>query len=170
MKTLANAFAVKTLANAFAVKTLANERDLAEIQRRLKTVGPDSKRRWGRMTAHQMVCHLSDSFLGVTGRRHLSVASGPLQRTVLKWVALHAPLRWPAGYPTRPEIDQAIGGTRPGDFARDVALLATLLSEFATDPPALDGLRHPVFGPMSTSEWLRWAYLHMDHHLRQFGS
>jgi hypothetical protein len=26
-----------------------------------------------------------------------------------------------------------------------------------------------VFGRMSQAAWLRWAYLHMDHHLRQFG-
>jgi hypothetical protein len=152
------------------MKTLANEPDRAEIQRRLKTVSAGSQRRWGRMDAHQMVCHLSDSFLAVTGRKHMSMATGVLQRTVIKWFALYAPLRWPPGYPTRPEIDQAIGGTRPGDFATDMALLETLFVEFTTDPTSLDGLQHPIFGPMSTADWLRWAYLHMDHHLRQFGS
>ena len=30
--------------------------------------------------------------------------------------------------------------------------------------------RHPIFGRMSQRAWLRWAYLHMDHHLRQFGA
>ena len=30
------------------------------------------------------------------------------------------PLPWPPGYPTRPEIDQAVGGTRPVDFASDL--------------------------------------------------
>ncbi len=152
------------------MKTLANEGDRAEIQQRLKTVGPDSTRRWGHMNPHEMVCHLSDSFLAVTGRKHMSMATGLLQRTVIKWVALYAPLRWPPGYPTRPEIDQAIGGTRPGDFATDMALLETLFMEFTTDVDALDGLQHPIFGPMSTADWLRWAYLHMDHHLRQFSS
>jgi hypothetical protein len=28
---------------------------------------------------------------------------------------------------------------------------------------------HPFFGPMSREDWLRWGYLHADHHLRQFG-
>jgi hypothetical protein len=28
---------------------------------------------------------------------------------------------------------------------------------------------HPIFGAMSERAWLRWGYLHMDHHLRQFG-
>ena len=29
---------------------------------------------------------------------------------------------------------------------------------------------HPIFGRMSEAEWLRWGYLHTDHHLRQFGA
>jgi prephenate dehydrogenase len=28
---------------------------------------------------------------------------------------------------------------------------------------------HPMFGPMSPEDWMRWGYLHADHHLRQFG-
>jgi hypothetical protein len=28
---------------------------------------------------------------------------------------------------------------------------------------------HPMFGAMTTLEWMRWGYLHTDHHLRQFG-
>jgi uncharacterized protein DUF1569 len=28
---------------------------------------------------------------------------------------------------------------------------------------------HPAFGPMTRTHWMRYAYLHTDHHLRQFG-
>ena len=28
---------------------------------------------------------------------------------------------------------------------------------------------HPMMGPLSRTERMRWAYLHMNHHLRQFG-
>lgn len=38
-----------------------------------------------------------------------------------------------------------------------------------TDAANLDGQVHPIFGRLSRAAWLRWAYLHMDHHLRQFG-
>ena len=31
-------------------------------------------------------------------------------------------------------------------------------------------VRHPFFGAMSPNQWLRWGYLHTDHHLRQFGA
>ena len=152
------------------MKSLAREEDLAEIRRRLKTISAGSTRRWGRMTAPQMICHLSDSYLAVLGHRPASPASGPFQRTLLKWVALYLPLPWPHDIRTRPEVDQTIGGTPPGDFATDVARLESLVSAITTDARCFDGQRHPIFGPLSRSAWLRWAYLHMDHHLRQFGS
>jgi Protein of unknown function (DUF1569) len=150
------------------MKTLANARDKEEILRRLKTVRPASARRWGRMSAHQMICHLSDSFLAVTGQRHASPASGPLQRTLIKWIALYAPVNWPRGVPTRPEVDQEVGGTPPSDFAADLTQLEMLV-EFVTTRKDCFGPTHPIFGPMSEAAWMRWAYLHMDHHLRQFG-
>ena len=152
------------------MKTLARHCDKAEILQRLKAVRPDSARRWGRMSAHQMVCHLSDSFRMVTREKAVSHAAGPLDRTIVKWIALYLPLRWPPGIRTRPEIDQLLGGTRPIDFAADLAQLGVLVELITAHPKNLDRQLHPVFGPMSAAAWLRWGYLHMDHHLRQFGS
>src|SRR5262245_30341742 len=113
------------------MKSLAEAADKAEVLGRLRAVRPDHARRWGRMTAHQMVCHLSDSFLCMMGRRPMSPATSLFQRTVVKWVALYAPLPWPPGIQTRPEIDQCLGGgTRPAGFADDVAQLAGLVEVF----------------------------------------
>jgi hypothetical protein len=151
------------------MKTLARQRDKAEILRRLKALQPESTRHWGRMSAHQMVCHLSDSFLAVTGQKAVSHSTSLLHRTVVKWIALYLPLSWPAGIPTRPEVDQEAGGTRPIDFARDVAQLEALLEYITTETRPFDLQRHPIFGRMSERAWFRWGYLHMDHHLRQFG-
>ena len=152
------------------MKTLARPSDEAEILRRLREVRPDSVRRWGRMSAHQMVCHLSDSFLVVTGQKDVSHSTSLLQRTVVKWIALYLPLAWPAGIHTRPEIDQELGGTRPVDFARDVAQLEDLVEYITTQTRPFDSQLHPIFGSMSDAAWLRWGYLHVDHHLRQFGA
>jgi hypothetical protein len=152
------------------MKTLAKPGDKAEILRRLRTVRPSSTRRWGRMSAHQMVCHLSDSFLAVTGRKAVSDASGPLQRTIIKAIALYGPVRWPPGVLTRPEIDQELGGTKPFDFDADVAQLEALVEQITAETKSITWHRHPIFGTLSDRSWLRWAYLHMDHHLRQFGA
>ena len=122
------------------------------------------------MSPHQMVCHLSDAFRVVTGEKEVSPATSVLHRTLVKWFALYLPQHWPAGFRTRPEIDQERGGTRPAEFAADVAQLETLVEVIVSAPPGtFAGQAHPIFGRMSDAAWLRWGYLHMDHHLRQFG-
>ncbi len=152
------------------MKTLARPSDRAEVLRRLKLVRAETAPRWGQMSAHQMVCHLSDAFRMGIGEKPVSHAAGQLQRTVVKWVALYAPMPWPAGrIRTRPEIDQHQGGTRPADFAADVAELEALVERITTQPRSFDWQPHPMFGRMSDAAWLRFSYLHMDHHLRQFG-
>ncbi len=151
------------------MKTLAQPRTKDDIIRRVRRLRPDSSPHWGRMSAHQMVCHLSDCFRMTTGEKRVSDATGVLQRTLVKWIALYIPAHWPPGIVTRPEIDQHRGGTSPVDFALDVAELESLTELFATRGKNFDWPPHPIFGRMSLAEWLRWAYVHMDHHLRQFG-
>ena len=152
------------------MKTLARQRDAIEILERLGNVRPDSVRRWGKMSSHQMVCHLIDAFQMMTGEKLVSHATGLPQRTILKWAVLYLPLPWPAGILTRPEIDQEFGGRRPIDFAADVTELETLMKIITAQKRNFEWQRHPIFGRMSEAAWLRWGYLHTDHHFRQFGA
>ena len=149
------------------MKSFARESDRAELLARLKAVRDDSQPRWGVMTAHQMVCHLGDAFLMMIGERRASDATGLLQRTLIKWIALYAPVHWPTGILTRPELDQTAGGTKPREFLADVARVEALMRR-AASAAGCETRPHPIFGGMSESAWMRWAYLHMDHHLRQF--
>lgn len=86
---------------------------------------------------------------------------------VVKPLALYAPLQWPRGIPTRPEVEQGRGGMPPEYFAFDRDRVLDVLNEFANDVN-LARPSHPIFGSMSRNDWLRWGYLHADHHLRQF--
>ena len=152
------------------MKTLAQRPDRDEVLARLARVRPDSPRQWGQMSAPQMICHLSDAFR-MAGDKPLPDDSTVAQRTLIKWMALYAPLPWPTGtLVTRPEIDQVQGGgCAPGVFTDDVARLVTLVDQFTARDRNVRWPAHPFFGAMSSSAWLRWGYLHMDHHLRQFG-
>lgn len=153
------------------MKTLARARDREELLRRLRTLRPDSARRWGRMSAPQMVCHLGDCFRMALAERPVSPARPIVPRIAAKWIALYLPLRWPAGLiPTRPEIDPQRGGTPPAAFAADLVQVEALLDRVVTASRTMNGHLHPMFGRMSEAEWLRWGYLHTDHHLRQFGA
>jgi len=152
------------------MKTLARDDNTAEILGRLRQLRPDNVRRWGRMSVHQMVCHLKDACRMAMGEQQVSDASGLFQRTVVKWIALYTPLPWPQGILTRPEIDQEVGGSCPVDFGSDLAEVELLLKRIAAARTRHNWPVHPIFGRMSESDWLRWAYLHTDHHLRQFGA
>jgi hypothetical protein len=152
------------------MKTLDRTGDRDELLGRVRRVRPESAARWGRMSAHQMVCHVCDAFRMATGEKPVSSSSSLFQRTALKWMALYVPLAWPAGVPTTPEIDQHVTGTKPAAFAADVAELEALLQMVATQPASFKWPNHPIFGRMSRAAWLRWGYLHVDHHLRQFGA
>jgi hypothetical protein len=151
------------------MKTLARKDCETELVDRLRRARNDSVRRWGRMTAHQMVCHLCDSFRMALGQKHVNDVSTLLQRTLIKWLALYTPLQWRPGILTVTEVDQEVGGTRPVEFAVDLKEAERLLNVVASRARNARWPDHPIFGRMSEADWLRWAYLHTDHHLRQFG-
>jgi hypothetical protein len=152
------------------MKSLANPAEAAEILARLRVVGPSSARRWGRMTPGEMLCHLADACDCAFARRPSSSIENAFRRTVVKFVALRAPMKWPHGIRTLPEFDPRLAGTKPELFEADRERTMRVVRELADLELEVDGARHPIFGRMSVAEWKRWGYLHADHHLRQFSA
>lgn len=150
------------------LKNISVAQDLTEVRQRIAALTPEDVRAWGTMNVGEMVCHLRDSYELPMGQR----AAKPMQTpgipvVMLKWIALRAPMKWPQGIKTVPEVDQKAGGTPPMEFAADRAGLLAALDRFAASRGPF--VAHPIFGPLTTAEWMRWGYLHADHHLRQFG-
>jgi Protein of unknown function (DUF1569) len=148
------------------MSTLADPNCRTDCHTRLARLTATTERKWGRMTAHQMVCHLNDSFAVAAGKRNAGSIANPLSRTLVKWIALRTPMRWPHGTKTLPEVEQGAGGTPPSDWDRDCAQLSANIAEFADHPSYA---AHPMFGDMSQRDWHTWGYRHVDHHFRQFG-
>jgi len=123
------------------------------------------------MSCHQMVCHLSDAFRRAVGDRPPAERRDNLvTRTVVKWIALRTSLPWPRGVRTPRDIDQVAGaGTPPTEFERDRSALIGLIERFVGLPTGAQRPRHFVFGVLTMRDWQRWAWAHVDHHLRQFG-
>jgi hypothetical protein len=158
-----------------AKRTLANAADKQQIVERLQKIQPSSAGRWGVMSANEMVCHLADSFRMVIGEKPV----GPLTEKLLpitlpapllKWLVLDFPMRWPKGVKTRRELDPRRDGAKPTEFGADMHELRRLLEKFTRQPRDFEWQPHPMLGALRDGEWLRWGYLHMDHHLRQFGA
>src|SRR5512138_3759932 len=94
-------------------KSLSDPAAKEEIIERLQRIQPLSQRRWGRMTAHQMLCHLSDAYRIPLGEKKVNPVAVRLPRSLMKWWALAVPVRWPRGLNGPPEVDQLRGGTCP---------------------------------------------------------
>ena len=149
------------------MKTLTDPDASAAIRQRICRIRPDSARVWGKMTPHQMLCHLCDSYLMALGQRPVNDVSTWASRNIIKRVALNTPITWPKDVPTSPEAEQGKGGTPPVDFEQDRLRLLQVIDQFLKAD--LNQSKHPTFGGMTTKEWMRWGFLHPDHHLRQFG-
>jgi Protein of unknown function (DUF1569) len=119
------------------------------------------------MNVHQMVLHVGDATSAVLKLRSFPPRAAHPSR-IAKLVVLRLLPRFPRGVRTRANPATMMTDTR--DFYADVVGTVTLLHTLAATPAHKLEYQHPVFGRMSQLDWLRWAYLHTDHHLRQFGA
>ena len=147
--------------------TLSDRAVLEELVSRLRRLAPAQPGHWGSMKPQQMALHLGDATAAVLKQRAFSAKprGGPagLRRSLLLYVLP----RMPRGIKTG--ADPAAAAVDPAAFAEDVERAVTLLQQLASAPPHALVDRHPILGPMTRAHWMRWAFLHTDHHLRQFG-
>ena len=148
------------------MRTLAAPSRVSEIHRRLALLSPTDPPLWGLMTAHQMICHLTEAFRCALDERSVAPFNAfPLPRSIFKYVALYMPVHWPPGVPAPPEI--RISESPPADFHTSRTTLLATIDSFLQSADLAP--QHPMWGRMTRAQWLRWGYLHTDHHLRQFG-
>ena len=150
------------------MKTLSNPAAKAELLRRLASIDPESPRRWGTMTVIEMLCHCGDALRVSMGDRQSQPIGNWFSRMVVKPAALWIPRPWPQGVPTVPECDASRSGTQPTELDTHLRELRDLIERFTQQPRDYPLQAHPMFGKMNEKEWMRWGYLHLDHHLRQF--
>lgn len=84
------------------LNTLADDRRRRDLVRRLRSLRPDSAARWGRMSVHQMVCHLRDACRMAIGDRRAKAIGSRRDRTLIKWIALYLPRHVAGRHPDRP--------------------------------------------------------------------
>jgi Protein of unknown function (DUF1569) len=149
-------------------KTLANTAGCEEIRRRIAALTPESRRVWGSMSIGGMLCHVDDSYRAVMGEKPFSMAKLGIPPWLAKFVALRAPMQWPRNLTTSESVRQGGGGTPPVEFAEDRERLLETFAHFCGCAELATA--HPMFGNMSADDWLRWGWLHADHHLRQFSA
>jgi hypothetical protein len=150
------------------LKSMANALDCQQVVRRIGSLTPNSQRLWGVMSVEGMMCHLADSYQVASGERAATPVPTPMPR-LMKAVALWTPMPWPKNLPTLKEVEQGYGGSTPRCFEDARVRLLRMVARFCSTTTLAEA-RHPFFGRMTQADWMRWGYLHADHHLRQFSA
>ena len=143
-------------------RSLSDARARQELVDRLERLSPEAKPLWGKMTAPQMLAHLTDWMLMAKGElnaapRKRVLRFPPIKQLVIYW------LPFPKGVPTAPELITR----RPSEWTVERAAVRKHVHSFENLPARWP--EHPVFGKMTKRAWCVFAYRHMDHHFRQFG-
>jgi hypothetical protein len=113
-----------------------------------------------------MVFHLICAYDVALGQRSVGPVKGP-PPWLLKWAGLRSGMRWPKNLATTPELEVALRTEPVPEFGESVARAITKMEAVASGEQSAGS--HPMFGRMTAADWMRWGYLHADHHLRQFG-
>ena len=146
------------------MKTVWQQSTRDELADRLTRLAPDARPAWGRMTAPQMLAHVTDALRMAFGdlpvrSKRLPLRYPPLKQLVVYW----AP--FPRNAPTAREL---ISRT-PGDWAEEREACRALVARFGVESPSRAWPEHPAFGTLTPRAWGVLVYRHTDHHLRQFG-
>lgn len=138
----------------------------AAIIQRLGALAADTQPRWGKLNAAQMLAHCQKPLRVAAGEMKLKrgligLLFGRLAKK--KFVTGDAPFG--QNLPTDPKFL----APEADDFARERAALVELVRRYG-ETGAVTREPHPFFGPLSSAEWDRLMWKHLDHHLRQFGA
>ena len=146
------------------MRSLHSEIDRRVLNERVRRIGAQKVPLWGKMSAPEMVAHLTNALLMATGALPVRGMRHPARLFPLKQLMIYV-LPMPKNLPTAKEL---IART-PEPFSGEVEAFSAALEDFGARPRDFAWPVHPVFGTMSRRDWGVQAYRHCDHHLRQFG-
>jgi uncharacterized protein DUF1569 len=137
----------------------------AEMLDRIRRLRPDAQRRFGRMTAPQMVAHLTDQMRHTLGDATAKPQPGLLRLGLVRHAVIYW-LPWPKGRVKGPPEAFV---TQPVEWEADVATLIGLVDRLIVRGPDGAWPEHAFFGSMTGKDWGVFCHKHFNHHLGQFG-
>jgi Protein of unknown function (DUF1569) len=143
--------------------TVANQ-----VKTRLEKLEPQSERRWGKMTAAQMLAHCSVSMQWAVGE--VVPETAPLPARLLGRLVKPMVVRNEDALRKNSPTAKSLVVADERDLGKERERLSRLVDKFAAGGEAgCTKNPHSFFGKMTPEEWAILMYKHLDHHLRQFG-
>lgn len=147
------------------MRTMFDNATRAEVCERIRRLRPDAQRRWGRMTAPQMIAHLTDQMHHTLGDATTAPRPGVLRNPLVRYLVIYW-LPWPKGRVKGPP-EAFI--TQPTTWDADIQTLISLLDRLVEQQSSTDWPEHAFLGRMTSKDWGVFCHKHFNHHLSQFG-
>ena len=149
------------------MKNLFEAETVKEIADRMAQLRPDSPRQWGKMNPAQALAHCSGSMEMAVGENNPPRA---LIGRLVGWWAKKSMLVNQKPLPRNSPTDKSLVVTDDRDLTVEKQRLRELIDRFAAGGPgACTKHPHPFFGSLNPPEWAALMYMHLNHHLQQFG-
>ena len=134
-----------------------------DIIERINKLTPATQRQWGKMDVAQMLAHVQLPISCAYGTHQVKGSFilkllGPLFKGVL-----YNEKPYKQGLPTDPTyiiVDAK-------NFETEKQTLLDLVKKFSPETVVLSN--HPIWGKMTSEQWGKSTWKHLDHHLKQFG-
>ena len=148
------------------MKSLFNAADNQGLVDRINALTAASKPLWGKMQVAQMLAHAQQPLRVSLGELHLKrgVVGFLFGKIAKKQLLAGALMK--KNLPTAREFLVKTDVL----FEEEKKKLIALVQRFYQNGPnGLTKEDHPFFGKLTSDEWDKLQYIHLDHHLRQFG-
>jgi len=146
--------------------TLLDPSSAEAIIERFKKLTPDSRGRWGHMQVTEMLLHCTLANRFVLEDRSPYCRPGFKQR-LKKFACLHIITKLPRNRIGPPRL-QTRNKISADEFEAQKNAAIASVTAFSAHQGAITSL-HAAMGYLTNKEWGIVAWMHMDHHLRQFG-
>jgi Protein of unknown function (DUF1569) len=145
---------------------LLQEQAYHNLLGRLDKLSPSSQAQWGKMNAAQMLAHVAANLeMAMNDKKMTQTFMGRIFGSMAKRQVFNKGM--PKNAPTAPHLK--ISNSR--DFQKEKEALQHRLEQFVKDgETGLTKQPHPFFGLLTPNEWAHLQYVHVDHHLKQFGA
>lgn len=146
-------------------KSLFDPQAAQDLEKRLSNLSADAQPQWGKMNASQMLNHCASQM-------EIALSKKPMKVNFLfRFFGKYIKKNILSGKPTKKNSPTAkeLLPVNTQSFEQEKAKLIALLHEMIQREQSLQGAEHPLFGTMSSNEYGRITWNHLDYHFGQFG-
>lgn len=149
------------------MKSILNKDGSDELIARAMALQPASQPLWGSMTVTEMLHHCNRATQSILEGKAPAKQSN-IKQKALKFLFMNVIRKLPKNATAPKKFNIKLNQIIPAEFEIERNEYLDLIGRFTNHNYDIN-LSHPRFGALTKKEWGKFVWMHLDHHLRQFG-